>query len=85
MKTETVVYPAEALGQEHPHFETRMYITEEEMLTLVFALTKTAFEYRTMGIEYEVRLPVEVLHREAGGENTAAKGELVIRFDRPRK
>lgn len=85
MKSETVIYPAKALNQEAPHVETRLYITEEEMLTLVSSLTKAAFDYKTMGIEYEVRLKMEVLHREAGDENLAGKGELIIRFDRPKR
>jgi hypothetical protein len=38
-----------------------------------------------MGIEYEIRLPAEILHRVVGGENQPAKGELVIRFDRPKR
>lgn len=85
MKTETVVYPAKALDQEFPHVEMRVYITEEEMLNLVASLTQSAFEYKTMGIEYEVRLKTEVKHKEAGDEGFSGKGELVIRFDRPRK
>jgi hypothetical protein len=85
MKTETVVYSAKALDQKLPHVEMRLYITEEEMLNLVSSLASTMYEYRTKGIEYEVRVKTEVKHREAGDEGFSGKGELVIRFDRPRK
>jgi len=85
MKTETVVYPANLLNEEQDRVSTRVYITEEEMLNLVSMLTKTVLEYRTMGIEYEIRLPTEALYRKAGGEDRLAKGELVIRFDRPKR
>ncbi len=85
MKTETVVYPAKALDQEFPHVEMRLYITEEEMLTLVSSLTSSAYEYHTKGIEYEVRVKTEVKHRDAGDEGFSGKGELVIRFDRPKR
>lgn len=85
MKTETVVYPAKALDQEFPHVEIRLYITEEEMLNLVSLLTSTMYEYRTKGIEYEFRVKTEVVHREVGDDGFSGKGELVIRFDRPKR
>jgi len=85
MKSETVVYPAKALDQGFPHVETRLYITEEEMLSLVSELTSAAHEYMTKGIEYEVRIKTEVRHKDAGDEDFSSKGELVIRFDRPRR
>jgi hypothetical protein len=85
MKTETVVYPADLLNEDKARVETRVYITEEEMLNLVSLLTRTVLEYRTMGIEYEIRMPAEAIRKEAGGEEELAKGEVVIRFDRPKR
>jgi hypothetical protein len=79
------IYPSNLLNEDKARIETSLYITEEEALNLVSMLAKIVLDYRTMGIEYEIRLPSEIFHRVVGGENQAAKGELVIRFDRPKR
>ncbi len=90
MKIETVLYPEKLLKEEESYFDMRLYLTEEEMLSLVSSLTAAVHEYRTKGIEYEIPREVDVSHRQASGAKKKPKpivghGRLVLRLERQKR
>ena len=90
MKLEVVLYPSELLKESDPHFDMRLYITEDEMLSLVSSLTSASFEYQTRGIEYEVPRSTEVTYRKAARTGKRLKpvsghGKLIFRLERPKR